>query len=299
VITVGLNHNSYSSDQQGDGITVTGDPQAIPFESGGARTIRRATEPSLASVREFLLLQDEAHQRSRSQTFFGFDPLDRGAAEAYSGAVAEVTVSDALAALGDEWTVVDTVAIGSHEPLVDHLVVGPPGVFSIGLRNHADEQVWVGERTFLVGGSRLPHLRDAEHEADLVAERMSAAVGFPVTVTPCLVVAARDALTVHSVGRRAQVILPGELACWLASLPRLLSPAAVEARRAIVIEPSNWAEDARQPRPDNQRHRAEFDRIHAQIISAHRRRLGWVISGAILSQLALAGLVLEVRYGLF
>lgn len=242
------------------------------------------------------MLQAEAHQLSAFGRFFGVDPLDRGAAAAYSGALAEVTVSDALAALGDEWTVVDSVAVASGEPPVDHLVIGPPGTFSIRVRNHALERVWVVGRTFVAGGIRVPHIRDAEHEADLIAERMSAAAGLLITVSPCLVVAAPDALTVRPGGRRVHVLLPGEVAGWLASLPRQLSPGALEARRAVALEPAFWAPTA--ARSDSGQVRLNFDLVRAQIVRSRRRRLGWVISGAILSQLLLIGAVLFAQHGL-
>jgi hypothetical protein len=51
-----------------------------------------------------------------------------------------VEVAELLDRLGHDWTVLDTVPIDDREPPVEHVVIGPPGVFSITIRNHASER---------------------------------------------------------------------------------------------------------------------------------------------------------------
>ncbi len=238
-------------------------------------------------MREFLRLQAEAPQRSLVGRVLGFDPLARSAAHAYAGAIAEIDVAELLDRLGTAWTVLDTVPIGADELPVEHVLIGPPGVFSIALRNHAGERVWVGERTFVADGTRFPHLRDAEHESDIVAARMTAAVGTPVTVTPCLVLASPAELSLRDTSRRVEVFLPTQLAGWLADLPRVLSPKAVDRYRQAGLDADTW----HRPRPDDAHwaltawdaagNRAAFEAIRRAIARSRRLRLAWLLLGIV------------------
>jgi hypothetical protein len=236
-------------------------------------------------VREFLRLQAEAPRRSFAARVFGIDPLARSAAHAYAGALAEVEVAELLDRLGHDWTVLDTVPIGVNEPPVEHVVIGPPGVFSIALRNHAGERVWVGERTFVADGTRFPHLRDVEDESEIVAARMSAALGSRVTVTPCLVVASAAELVLRESPRPVEVFAPTRLAEWLAELPRVLSPRAVAGYSTVGLTAGTWCErqpggewDARVAR-DAASDRTEFAAFQREVARARRLRFAWLLLG--------------------
>lgn len=270
----------------GDGISVAGSGQLASLGADGARPVQRASEPALTSVKEFLRLQSAAPRMSLFGRIFGLDPLARPAARAYAGALAEVEVSDALAALGDEWSIVDGASLGTDEPVIEHVVVGPAGVFSIALCNHAGERVWVGERTFVVDGTRFPHVRDAEYVADSVADRMSRALGAPVTVTPCLVVTSPAELTLTAGSRRVEIVSQRQFGSWLASLPRLMSQQAVERHRRCAESQGTWFVATREA-TGSAAVRAEFDRVHSRIVRARRVCLSWAIAGAVVSQLAL------------
>lgn len=242
------------------------------------------TLPPLASIREFVRLQSEAPRQNPFAIAFGIDPVARNAAAEYAGALAEVTVIDALDALGGQWLVLDNVPLGENEHPVAHILIGPPGVFTVALRNHAQESIWVGERAFVAGQTRFPHLRDVEHEAQLVAERMSATAGTPVTVTACLVVAGATDLTVAGHPPRVDVLEPAGFAAWLDDLPRLLSPRVVEQLRSAALQPSTWAGRPLAVDLDALSDRAAFDDIQRRVVAARRRRLFWAILGAALSQ---------------
>lgn len=270
----------------GDGISVVGKVQVASAGSDAPGPVWRATAPALVSVREFLRLQSAAPRMSFFARLCGSDPLARSAAHAYAGARAEVEVSDCLDGLGDEWTIIDGASLGAHKPVVDHVVIGPAGVFSVALRNHTRDRVWVGERTFVVEGTRFPHLRDVEHEAELVGDRMSRAVGAPVAVTPCLVIASPAELTLAPGARRVEVLASHQLGRWLTALPRLMSPAVVERHRESALAGATWFAGAGEW-DDSAEIRASFDSVHSRIVRARRIRLGWAIAGVMLSQLVL------------
>jgi hypothetical protein len=81
------------------------------------------------------------------------------------GADGERKVADRLARLPQAWTVLHALPVGARGADIDHLVIGPGGVFTINTKHHPDARIWVGGDTFLVNGKRYPYVRNARHEA--------------------------------------------------------------------------------------------------------------------------------------
>ena len=278
---------------------VTAQIETVTPEPEAERVISRAATygPSAFTwLREFLRLQSAVPVRGRFARLFGRDPLARGAERAYAGALAELEVADAIAALGDEWIVLDGAGVGGREfslrgdsaVCADRILVGPPGVFTVTLRNHFDDRVWVGERTFVVGSARFPHIRDAEFEADRVSETIGSVLDTPIPVTPCLVIADPAELVVRDRPRRTEVLVPQDFGVWLHGLPRILSPAALADYSAIARV--NWPERA----PLAPGAGSAFLQVHGQVVAARSRRLFWAAVGALL----VCGLLIVTTSGL-
>ena len=68
------------------------------------------------------------------------------------GADGEVEVAKQLRHLGHSWRVIYAVPVGERGADIDHLVIGPGGVFTLNTKNHRDKNVWVAERSFMVNG---------------------------------------------------------------------------------------------------------------------------------------------------
>ena len=247
------------------------------------------------ALRDCLALQEEAAPRSLLSRLFGADPLSRDARRPCSGALAEIALADSLAALGPDWTVVHSVPVGGALPeqylAIDHLVIGPAGIFTITLHSHAGQDIWVGERTFLVDDERLGHLPVAEESALVVTGLLEAALAVggtavDILVTPCIVVDSPATMRVCQRTGRIQVTTARDFNAWLASLPRLLSPAVVDTLSAVALQASTWpAEPAVQSRDVHHR-RDDFDRLRLHIASARVRRLIWTGLGVIASYAA-------------
>lgn len=62
------------------------------------------------------------------------------------------------------WQVVHSIPIGDNDADIDHLVVGPGGVFTLNSKNHARMNVCVGGNTYMVNGTRQPYIRNTRHE---------------------------------------------------------------------------------------------------------------------------------------
>jgi hypothetical protein len=222
------------------------------------------------------------------------DPLPREARRSYSGALAEVAVAESLAALGSEWTVLHSVPVtgdaSGDDPatVVDHLVIGPAGIFTITIHSHSGQSVWVGERTFIVDGERLDHLASADAAGSAASDRFvvalaAARTNLDAVVTPCIVVDAPATLRTHQRPGRIQVVTARAFAAWLAGLPRLISPAAVDALAAVAVESSTWAVHPGCELDDAPQRVAEFARLRHRVASARFRRLVWTGLGVIVS----------------
>lgn len=52
------------------------------------------------------------------------------------------------------WHVLHSIPLGTGKSDIDHLLIGPGGVFTINPKNHPGGKVWVGEHAFRVNGQR-------------------------------------------------------------------------------------------------------------------------------------------------
>lgn len=104
------------------------------------------------------------------------------------GASGEEAVGSRLEKLTlDGWRVLHAVPVGRRGSDIDHVVIGPGGVYTINTKNHPGGRVWVAARAIRVNGQPVPYLRNSQHEGQRAARLLSRAVGFPVHVRPALV----------------------------------------------------------------------------------------------------------------
>jgi Nuclease-related domain len=102
------------------------------------------------------------------------------------GAKSERIVDKQLGKLKlDGWQVLSSVMKQSGAD-VDHLVIGPPGVFTINVKHHYGARVWVGEQVVDVDGEQHRYLPNSRHEANSAARILNNSVGLPIRVTPVL-----------------------------------------------------------------------------------------------------------------
>ncbi len=164
----------------------------------------------------------------------------------YVGAIGEAEVGRLLSALGPEWMVRHAVPIGTGTADIDHLVIGPGGVFALNTKRHADSSIWVGDRVLRVNNQNMPYLDRARNEARDASRRLSARVGFLVPVTAVLVFVGADSVRDAREGDRTSpvVIVGDELVPWLRKQPMSgATEAQLDAVRAAADEPSTWHVD--------------------------------------------------------
>ena len=104
------------------------------------------------------------------------------------GAEGEALVGARLEKLSKRgWHVLHAVQVGNRGSDIDHVVIGPGGVFTLNTKRRPRANVWVGERAIQVNGQPTPYLRNSRHEAERAGRLLSEALGFPVPVRPVLV----------------------------------------------------------------------------------------------------------------
>jgi hypothetical protein len=138
------------------------------------------------------------------------------------------------------WRVLHSVPVGTRGADIDHVVIGPGGVFTVNAKCHPQARIWVGGDTVLVNGARQPYIRNSRHEAERASRRLTAACGFPVPVTGLVVpVNARDVVIkqapigVHIVNRR-------RLGRWLCRRVQVLDAMTVDAIYDAARRSSTW-----------------------------------------------------------
>jgi len=104
----------------------------------------------------------------------------------YKGALGEIAVAGVLARLGPEWTVLHSVPVGRADSDIDHVVIGPAGVFTINSKNHAGQKIWIAGRGLLVSGNKTSYISAAISEAARAELALSKFSGLTVPVTPII-----------------------------------------------------------------------------------------------------------------
>ena len=216
-------------------------------------------------------MQATVPENNAVQRFFGVSPLGREAEPWYVGALGELEVGRRLGALGPGWYVLHSVPVGTGASDLDHVVIGPAGVFTINTKHHRGQNVWVGAKRILVNGQRTDHLRNAAYEATRTSKLLSGAARMRVDVTPIVAIVGAKRMTLRERPTDVAVLNEYELVRWLQRRPVAFTPERAQHLAGVAAQPAAWK---RAPETDAVDH-AAFDRLHASIGRASRRRLAW------------------------
>ncbi len=72
---------------------------------------------------------------------------------------------DKLAKKDPRWTFLHAIPVGESGSDIDHLVLGPGGVFTLNAKHHPGARIWIRGNGFRVNGTQVPYVRNSRHEA--------------------------------------------------------------------------------------------------------------------------------------
>jgi hypothetical protein len=168
------------------------------------------------------------------------------------GAEGEERVAAVLDRLDRErWAVIHDLTIGAKGANLDHLVIGPAGVFVLNTKNLTGT-LKVYERAIYQNGHKTTFVPSLLREARTVQERLAVASGRPVAAWSLLVLAGACQVEQKSRPTDFTLLRAEHLARWLTALPsgRLSAGDVLRLERA-ARDPETWFPPRRGRRSTN------------------------------------------------
>ncbi|WP_345068595.1 nuclease-related domain-containing protein [Leifsonia kafniensis] len=231
-----------------------------------------------AVIEELLRQQSRTPPRTGFGRFFGYSPLGADSLSWYQGAQGEIVVGAILDGMPPEWMVFHAVPIGTKGADIDHLIIGPGGVFTINTKHHRDKAVWVAGRTLMVSGQKQPHIRNSEFEAKRVTKMLAERMPQLAPAQPVLALVSPKSLSIKKPSETVKVLTAGSLRRWLLARPAVMSAAEALELAAIFDDPATWP-PATLPPTENAQER--FDALTREVRSARVRRTLWKLLGVV------------------
>lgn len=215
---------------------------------------------------------------SRLARLFGKSPLNPQSRTLYRAAVGELLVGDMLDNLGPRWDVLHVVPVDADGKDIDHLVIGPPGVFTITTENFPGQEIKVNGDVLTVGSQRFDDVAVARELGQSAAELLSAAAGRAITVMPILVVVTPTKLSLRAQPEGARVVASTQLLHFLDKLDRTLDGTDVAFISDFADREATW-QAAVGPVEDTQSLIRNFAELRAAVQDATQARIFWSIVG--------------------
>ena len=138
------------------------------------------------------------------------------------------------------WRFLHSIPVGNRGSDIDHLAIGPGGVFTINSKHHPKAKIWVGGSTFLVDGHKQPYVRNSRFEAARAAELLAAATGFAVPVDGLIVTVNAADVIVKSQPTGVHVVPRMQVAHWLLRLGDTLDEGRIDAIFDAARRSTTW-----------------------------------------------------------
>ncbi|WP_210481502.1 nuclease-related domain-containing protein [Naasia sp. SYSU D00948] len=248
--------------------------------------------PAQLLIEEVVRRQERQQPRTRLERMLGRSPIGEKDLAWYRGAKGELLVGELLERLPEGWRVLHSLPIG-HAADLDHVLIGPAGVFVLNTKHHAGKRVWTAGNALLVNGIRHAYIEKAQREGVRLIGTMAGTGAFGIDVTPVIVLVGVASLTVRE-EPKVPVVRAERLVRWLRSLPRVLEQDVVDELARRLSKEGVWAESA-DPVPDA---RVRFAELDGEVDRARLVRGAWAAGlavgtagvGMLLGNLALTGI---------
>jgi hypothetical protein len=227
--------------------------------------------PVSSVLEECLSAQLRARPRGPIARFFGLSPLHPDARSRYRAAVGELQSATVFSQLGPTFTVLEPVTETDAGP--EHLIVGPPGLFTVTVRGFTAQRIRADGPRFLINGHKAGHVANALRDAGQVSHQLSDTAGTHIEVTPLIVVVDPASLTLKT--PQVAVTESVRVARWFLALPRTLSDETIEYLSTVAGSPGSWRVCV-DVGDDSRRRTRRFDRLRHEVETARRRSRIWV-----------------------
>lgn len=160
------------------------------------------------------------------------------------GAAGEIKVGARLDRLRRHgWFVLHSIPLGRGGD-IDHLIIGPGGVFTVNTKHHPKGRVRVGRSVVFVRGFQVTYIGKALREASRVQSALSSALGQAVPVEPLVIIHGASVSGWLPQRPRGVKVLPTWAATWWLRMPghrsARLRRAELEALYAVACDPATW-----------------------------------------------------------
>ncbi len=199
--------------------------------AGGAgfREFRPRPPAAHDALSAFVAAHESAPRRPRFARVFGVDSLDELTWPLYQRAVGTLETARLIGRLDDDWSVVDDVRVDGSPLRIDHLLIGPAGVFTISTLDQSDQSVWIARAAFELAGPSHNHIRNSALEVGFVERRLSELLGVPVEASGIVVASDPAPALLPDDPRDVTLVRPKDLLTVLRARPVVLSPERVDA----------------------------------------------------------------------
>jgi hypothetical protein len=123
---------------------------------------------------------------------------------------------------------------------IDHLAIGPAGVFCVNSKRHRGKTVWYGGTAVTVNGSPTRHIAASQSEARRVSRALSGRCGMNIPVRPVISVVHAAKLTVKGANPPVLVLAVEQLGRVLSGLAPVLPPGQVAHIYAVARDARTW-----------------------------------------------------------
>ncbi|SCL21318.1 nuclease-related domain-containing protein [Micromonospora aurantiaca (nom. illeg.)] len=159
------------------------------------------------------------------------------------GAAGEVKTADYLRKLtrpGGGWYVLHSVPVSARGTDIDHVLIGPAGIFTINTKHHPRALVSTTPTGITVNRHPTAYAAKARAEADRAGRLLGAAIGRgPIAVTPVIAVVGAGVRGTYQ-PNGVTVIAASKLTRWLRRQTTVLAPDTVTKLHGIARRSTTW-----------------------------------------------------------
>jgi hypothetical protein len=178
--------------------------------------------------------------RSRLARVFGVPPIPADDWSWHIGALGERIVSSVLEDLPNGWRRFDSIPFADSDSDIDHVVVGPPGIFVINTKHHARKRVRVAGKTLTVDGRRERHISLSIAEAERLTKILQSRLYGVPEAQGVIALVNPKRITIKEGPHGVVVVDARKLKDWFTTQPSAMDAGTVERVASVLNDPATW-----------------------------------------------------------